>query len=98
MAANISEILSRLKAKVEVLTQRYEVVKNQRDEALEQCRELTDRLESVSAALQKSQTENEYLRISHKIAPSADDARESQDVIAGLIKKIDKCISQLRED
>lgn len=98
MATGISEILARLKGKVSVLAERYQAVRIQRDEARQRCSELQDRLETVQTELQQLRTENEYLRISHKIAPTPEDVRQSQAVIAGLVKKIDKCISQLRND
>lgn len=98
MATGISEILARLKGKVSVLTERYQAVKAQRDEAQLRCSELQNSIDTMRAELQQLRTENEYLRISHKIAPTPDDVRQSQAVIAELVKKIDKCISQLRND
>lgn len=98
MAANIPEILARLNAKVGVLTERYGVVKRQRDEAISECEQLRRSLEDMTAKLEQAQIQIEYLRISHKVAPTPDDVRQSQALITELVKKIDKCISQLRND
>ena len=41
--------------------------------------------------------ENEYLKVSHKIAPTPEDVKTSQALITELVRNIDKCISQLNE-
>lgn len=98
MAANLTELLGRLSAKCNVLVERYRLVKQQRDEAVAKCEELNQLIDSLKARLQQAQTENEYLRISHKIAPTEQDTRQAQDILAAMIKKIDKCIARLRDD
>ncbi len=61
MAANIPEILARLNAKVGVLTERYGVVKRQRDEAISECEQLRRSLEDMTAKLEQAQIQIEYL-------------------------------------
>lgn len=98
MTANLPELLSRLSGKCEILAERYDLVKQQRDEAIARCDELQAMADSLKAQLQQANTEIEYLRISHKIAPTEEDARQAQAILSAMIKKIDKCITRLRND
>ncbi len=98
MTANLPELLNRLSGKCEILTERYDLVRKQRDEAIARCDELQAIADSLKAQLQQANTEIEYLRISHKIAPTEEDARQAQVILTAMIKKIDKCITRLRND
>ncbi len=98
MTANLPELLNRLSGKCNVLAERYGLVKKQRDEAIERCEELQAQVNGLKAKLEQAETEIEYLRISHKIAPTGEDAKLTQDMLAAMIKKIDKCIAKLRND
>ncbi len=98
MTANLPELLNRLSGKCEILTERYDLVRKQRDEAIARCDELQAIADSLKAQLQQANTEIEYLRISHKIAPTEEDALQAQVILTAMIKKIDKCITRLRND
>lgn len=98
MTANLPELLSRLAGKCDILAERYALVKKQRDEALARCEELQALADSLTSQLQQANTEIEYLRISHKIAPTEEAAREARDMLTAMVKKIDKCITRLRND
>lgn len=98
MSAKIPDILDRLGGKVRLLGERYAVVEAERDRLRAECEELAGKVEALTATLQQANTEIEYLRISHKIAPTEDDVLRSRILVTELVKKIDKCISQLRND
>lgn len=98
MAANLSEVLGRLSAKCNMLVERYGLVRQQRDEARAKCEELNGRIDSLNAQLEQLRIENEYLRVSHKIAPTEQDTKQAQAMLAAMVKKIDKCIARLRDD
>lgn len=98
MSAKIPEILDRLSGKLQLLVERHALVKAERDALQAECEELQRKIVSLTSALQQANTEIEYLRISHKIAPTEDDVLRSRILLTELVKKIDKCISQLRND
>ncbi|MCM1319341.1 MAG: hypothetical protein NC217_03045 [Muribaculaceae bacterium] len=98
MSANIPDILAHIGSNLKVLTDKYSLVKAERDEAMAQCRELKEQMALLTAKLQQANTEIEYLRMSHKIATTQDDVLRSRILITNLVKKVDKCISQLRND
>lgn len=98
MPANIPDILDRLGSKLNLLTEKYILVRQERDAALTQCEELRAQVDALMAKLEKANTEIEYLRVSHTIAPTHDDVLRSRILMTELVKKIDKCITQLRND
>lgn len=98
MTASLSELFSRLAAKCNVLVEKYSLVKEQRDRAEVQCNELQEQIDRLQARLQQAETEIEFLRLSHKIAPTEQDARQAREMLTAMVKKIDKCIARLRDD
>lgn len=98
MSAKIPDILDRLTGKLNLLCDKYALVREERDAAQAECRELRELVADLKARLEKANTEIEFLRISHKIAPTQDDVLRSRILVTELVKKIDKCIAQLRND
>lgn len=98
MSAKITDILNGLGTKLQLMLTKYKSVKEERDNALQRCAELEARNLKLAHALQEANTEIEYLRISHKVASTPDDVLRSRILLTELVKKIDKCISQLRQD
>lgn len=98
MTNDLPELLQRIAGKGKILSERYGLVKQQRDEARQQCAELLAEIERLRAQLQQANTEIEYLKISHKIAPTEQDSRQAQVVLTEMVKKIDKCIARLRSN
>lgn len=98
MSANISDILAHIGSNLKVLSDKYALACSERDEARVQCQELQEQVSLLKSKLQQANTEIEYLRMSHKIAPTRDDVLRSRILLTNLVKKVDKCISQLRND
>lgn len=98
MSANIPDILAHIGSNLKVLTDKYALVQAERDEARAECQELKEQLSVLTSKLQMANSEIEYLRMSHKIAPTQDDVLRSRILLTNLVKKVDKCISQLRND
>lgn len=97
MTTNLSEMLSRLTRKSELLAERYALLKAYSDDLKSQLEELQEEKIGLQIELEKIKVENEYLKVSHKIAPTPDDVKASQELIAELVRNVDKCISQLNE-
>lgn len=98
MSAKIPEIIDRLSGKIELLCDKYVMVRDERDAARAEACELREQVQTLRTALEQANTEIEYLRISHKIAPTRDDVLRSRVLMTELVKKIDKCIARLRKD
>lgn len=98
MSANIPEILDRLGSNLNLLCEKYALVREERDNVIAECEMLRRRMAELEAKLQQANTEIEYLKITHTLAPTADDVLRSRILITELVKKVDKCIAQLRND
>lgn len=97
MAANLTQTLKRLSDKCDTLAAKYEELSalcKSKDDTIE---ELTQQAEQLRIDLQKAQLDNQYLRLSHKIAPDRDQVQEGKALIAGLVREIDRCILLLKE-
>lgn len=97
MTTNLSELLQRLNNKCALLTERYGLLKMQSDELMSRYEVLQEERNKLRTELERLRIENEYLKVSHKIAPTPEDVKSSQALIAELVRNIDKCISQLNE-
>lgn len=97
MAANLTQTLKRLSEKCDTLAARYEELAalcKSKDETID---ELTQQAEKLRIELQNASLDNQYLRLSHKIAPSRGQVNEGKALIAGLVREIDRCILLLKE-
>ena len=86
MSAKIPEIIDRLSGKIELLCDKYVMVRDERDAARAEACELREQVQTLRTALEQANTEIEYLRISHKIAPTRDD------VSPGCVKTDSVCL------
>lgn len=98
MSAKIPEILDRLSSKLTLLQDKYVLVRDERDAAQARNAELQSMVDELKSKLEQANTEIEFLRISHTMAPTHDDVLRSRILITELVKKVDKCITQLRND
>ena len=97
MAVNLSELIQRLSQKSLLLVKQYSALKEENGKLREANEDLQEKTNCLQTELENLRLENEYLRVSHKIAPTAEDVKMSQKMIAELVRNIDKCISQLNE-
>lgn len=98
MASEIASTLTRLGEKSRFLTERYKVVVRERDEALQANVELKARLRQCEQQLETLRVENEYLRVSSVMAPSADSVAATRMMIKELIAEVERCLEELREN
>lgn len=97
MAINLSDLIRRLSQKSRLMAESYSAVKAENDKLREYNEDLQAKIKELQIELDKSRLDNEYLKVSHKIAPTVEDVKTSQKMIAELVRNIDKCISQLKE-
>ncbi len=95
MPENFEQRIASIKAKAEMLSQRYEKVVQQRNDAYRQIRELNERVENYRKEVGKLTNQVEYLTIASNIEHSAGDIEKARAFLSELVWEIDKCISQL---
>lgn len=97
MAEALQQTISRLKAKMLVVADRFAMVCTQRDEALTRVADLENQLEEARKDISRLQQENEFLKIATTIAPSREDVEHTRALLTELVREIDKCIADFKE-
>ncbi len=97
MAADISQIIERLKSKTRLVTERYAIVLDQRNKALDRVKELESQAETYRARIRQLQVQIEHLTVVTTLVPDRRDVEKSRAVLSGLVREIDKCIKDLKE-
>ncbi len=97
MAESLSEIFVRLLAKQQVLTEKYRVLEGKWEAAEKEKEILKAELDKQRAQIERLEMDNEYLQIARRMAPDEDSMEKSRQLIAKLVRDVDKCIEQLKE-
>ena len=82
--------LDRLRQRLESLRSRVETLETENAELTAENRRLREELTA-------SQTDAEYLKLSHRLAENPDDLILMRQRVEAMIRDIDRCISQLKE-
>lgn len=97
MSVNFEQRLNEINAKARMLTQRYQYMVMQRNEALEQLSHANGELEAARRRIEELTRQVEYLRMASAIEAVDGDIEQSRRFLSELVWEIDKCISQLSE-
>lgn len=97
MAGNLQETLERISNKTALLTERYAILRKEKDSADARIEELNATILKQSKEIESLQQEIEYLKIATTIVPNHKDVEKSRAILSGLVREIDKCISELSE-
>jgi len=97
MAESLSEIFDRLLQKQAVMVERYHALED-KCKALEgSVADLQSELERQKEKLERTVQENEYLKIVRTVAPDRESLERSREIVAKLVRDVDKCIEDLNE-
>lgn len=97
MASDLTETLHRIADKSHFLTQRYEVVAQERAQALRRVAELEQTIARKDKELEQLRMQVEYLTVSSTLAPNRDQLDQTRAMISQMMRDIDKCIADLNE-
>lgn len=97
MAGNLQETLERISNKAALLTERYGILRQEKDSADAHIEELKETILKQHKEIELLRQEIEYLKIATTITPNHKDVEKSRAVLSGLVREIDKCISELSE-
>lgn len=95
MAEQLSHGVESVRAKCLVLQERYLRLKEERDEARAEIAALRSQLSEQLAAAERLGSELRSLRMSAAISPDRADRDALRDLLTGLVREIDQCISDL---
>lgn len=97
MAFDYNTVLKRIIAKAQLLEQRYFLMLKDRDDALAKAEQLQAQVDRQNKQLEQLRLQVEYLQLANTIAPSREQVEKTRALIAGLVRDIDRCITDLSD-
>ena len=97
MASELQETLNRIVNKSNILIEKYHALEAENKTLAEQVESLRSELTQLKKLDEQLQLDNKYLKIARTLSPTPEEAKEAKQIIASLVRDIDKCISQLNE-
>lgn len=97
MAADLMQIVQRLKDKHGELSRRYQEAIGQRDNALKRVADLEYTVRQQERDIERLSQQVEFLTVVSTAMPDRDDVEKSRAVLSSLVREIDKCITDLTE-
>lgn len=97
MAGNLQQRLESLRSKAVLLTQRYAVLLEQKQQADSLIADLQRTLEQQRREMDVMRQQIEHLRVVSTIDPRREDVEMTRSVLNKLVRDIDKCINDLTE-
>lgn len=98
MANDLSEQLTRIGHKAELLITRYGMLKQELKRAKAALAEREARILALTAELEHSRLETEHLRLAATVAPTSQSLLETRAFVADLVREIDACVDDLIRD
>ena len=95
MANDLKHILERLRGKLDLLTQRYTTLLQEKQAIEERNNELITLTQKQQQEISRLQQEVEYLKVVTTLNPTHKDVEESRAFLSKLVREIDKCIAEL---
>ena len=98
MATELTEQLTRLGHKAELLVTRYDSLQSDVRRLRDEVVELKSELAAANATIEKLKVDNEYLRVSSALAPDTGSAIKTREILSGLVWEIDACVADLKKE
>lgn len=98
MATELSEQLTRLGHKAELLVTRFATLQEANRRLREENTGLQAQLAAANGRIERLEVENEYLRVSSAIAPDTESAIRARATLSDLVREIDACVAELKKD
>lgn len=97
MAGNLQQRLDRLKSKTEMVLARNTALQERLSSAKERIATLEDSLRSKEKEIGELRQQIEQLKVVNTLTPDHRDVEHTRAFLSGLLRDIDKCISELTE-
>ena len=97
MVSELQSTLERIKSKSDVLLEKYNALRLEKEAVEQENSQLRSRLAQLDKELELMRRDYEYLQIARMITPTRESVVQSRAILAKLVQDVDKCISQLME-
>ena len=97
MADTLSDIFERMLGRLQILVEKYNALKAYNQQLNEEKSSLEKEIQRQKKEIEALTLENQYLRIARIAAPDKESIAKSRELIAKLVRDVEKCIEQLNE-
>lgn len=95
MVSELQSTLERIKSKSDVLLEKYNALRLEKEAVEQENSQLRSRLAQLDKELELMRRDYEYLQMARMITPTRESVIQSRAILAKLVQDVDKCISQL---
>ena len=97
MADTLSDIFGRMLGRLQILVEKYNALKAYNQQLNEEKSALEKEIQRQKKEIEVLTMENHYLRIARISAPDKESIAKSRELVAKLVRDVEKCIEQLNE-
>ena len=97
MVSELQSTLERIKSKSDVLLEKYNALRLEKEAVEQENSQLRSRLAQLDKELELMRRDYEYLQMARMITPTRESVIQIRAILAKLVQDVDKCISQLME-
>ncbi|MDD7604844.1 MAG: hypothetical protein SPJ71_03390 [Candidatus Limisoma sp.] len=97
MADTLSDIFERMLGRLQILVEKYNALKAYNQQLNEEKSALEKEIQRQKKEIEVLTMENQYLRIARISAPDKESIAKSRELVAKLVRDVEKCIEQLNE-
>lgn len=97
MADTLSDIFERMLGRLQILVEKYNTLKAYNQQLNEEKSALEKEIQRQKKEIEVLTMENQYLRIARISAPDKESIAKSRELVAKLVRDVEKCIEQLNE-
>ena len=97
MADTLSDIFGRMLGRLQILVEKYNALKAYNQQLNEEKSALEKEIQRQKKEIEGLTMENHYLRIARISAPDKESIAKSRELVAKLVRDVEKCIEQLNE-
>ena len=97
MADTLSAIFARMLGRLQILVEKYNALKAYNQQLNEEKSALEKEIQRQKKEIEVLTMENQYLRIARISAPDKESIAKSRELVAKLVRDVEKCIEQLNE-
>lgn len=96
MAENLQDTISRIRAKVSVILDRQDKLVQQITAERAAAAAMQKEMERLNEELRRLKADHEYLTVMRAVAVTPQQAEQSRAMLNGLVREIDRCITELK--
>ncbi len=95
MSDALKQRLDRIESKAALLAKKHAEMRESRKADETRIATLEELVDRQKKEIQQITAQVQYLKLSHTVAPNPEDVERSRDILAELVREIDRCIADI---